>query len=109
MNQAGAGFRRTKRTATSEYARLLEFTQRHNALLLENKYLARSDYRRLIDDYANVDTFFTNLKIAKTTALNVYIINCLRNFSDPAGQPSQRFNWYWMPILSVATVLLGTC
>ncbi|MBR1927605.1 MAG: UvrD-helicase domain-containing protein [Bacteroidales bacterium] len=52
---------------TSEYARLLEFTRRLNALLLEDKYLARSDYRHIIDDYADVYTFFSNMKTAKTT------------------------------------------
>ncbi|MBO4670362.1 MAG: hypothetical protein J5640_00750, partial [Bacteroidales bacterium] len=43
---------------TPEYASLLQFTQRLNALLQDDKYLARSDYRQLIDDYAEVNTFF---------------------------------------------------
>lgn len=52
---------------TSEYASLLQFTQRLNSLLLEDKYLARSDYRQLIDDYSEVNTFFSNMRTAKTT------------------------------------------
>ena len=44
---------------TSEYASLLQFTNRRNELLLDDKYLARSDYRCLIDDYA--DTPFDNI------------------------------------------------
>ena len=52
---------------TPEYASLLQFTQHLNALLQADKYLARSDYRQLIDDYAEVNTFFTNMKTAKTT------------------------------------------
>ena len=51
---------------TQEYASLLLFTQRLNSLLLTDKYLARSDYRQLIDDYAETNTFFANLKTAKT-------------------------------------------
>lgn len=51
---------------TQEYASLLLFTQRLNSLLLADKYLARSDYRQLIDDYAETNTFFANLKTAKT-------------------------------------------
>ena len=80
----------TPSAPTSEYARLLEFTQQHNALLLEDKYLARSDYRRLIDDYADVNTFFTNMKTAKTTAYycqtngidTASIEAFLRNYAD---------------------------
>ena len=52
---------------TTEYASLLQFAQRLNALLQDDKYLARSDYRQLIDDYAEVNTFFANMKTAKTT------------------------------------------
>ncbi len=51
---------------TQEYASLLQFTQLLNSLLLADKYLARSDYRQLIDDYAETNTFFANLVTAKT-------------------------------------------
>ena len=56
--------------STQEFASLLQFTQRLNSLLLADKYLARSDYRQLIDDYAEINTFFANLKTAK--ALEYY-------------------------------------
>ena len=65
---------------TTEYASLLQFTQRLNDLLLDDKYLARSDYRCLIDDYAETNTFFTNLKTAKT--LSYY---CSANDIDGAS------------------------
>ena len=51
---------------TQEYASLLHFTQSFNSLLQADKYLARSDYRQMIDDYAEINTFFANLKTAKT-------------------------------------------
>ena len=65
---------------TQEYASLLQFTQRLNVLLKEEKYLARSDYRSLIDDYTDINTFFTNLKTAKT--LSYY---CSANCIDDAS------------------------
>ena len=65
---------------TQEYASLLQFTQRLNVLLKEEKYLARSDYRSLIDDYTDINTFFTNLKTAKT--LSYY---CSANGIDDAS------------------------
>lgn len=45
---------------TAEYARLLHFTQRLNSLLMDDRYLARSDYKQLIDEYADINTFFQN-------------------------------------------------
>ena len=54
---------------TAEYAQLLQFTQRLNALLLEDRYLARSDYKQLIDEYADINTFFQNQKTATTLGL----------------------------------------
>ena len=78
---------------TPEYASLLQFTQCLNALVLEDKYLARSDYRHLIDEYGDTYTFFTNLKTAKT--LNYYcsangiedtsVDGFLRNYADLAN------------------------
>ena len=54
---------------TAEYAQLLQFTQRLNSLLLEDRYLARSDYKQLIDEYADINTFFQNQKTATTLGL----------------------------------------
>ena len=78
---------------TQEYASLLHFTQSFNSLLQADKYLARSDYRQMIDDYAEINTFFANLKTAKT--LGYYcsangiqedaIESFLHNYSDLAN------------------------
>ena len=54
---------------TAEYAQLLQFTQRLNSLLLEDRYLARSDYKQLIDEYTDINTFFQNQKTATTLGL----------------------------------------
>ena len=54
---------------TAEYARLLQFTQRLNSLLLEDRYLARSDYKQIFDEYADINTFFQNQKTATTLDL----------------------------------------
>ena len=51
---------------TPEHASLIKFSRRLNDLLQDDRYLARSDYRGLINDYADTNTFFTNLKTAKT-------------------------------------------
>ena len=55
---------------TPEYVRLQEFTQRLNSLLLEDKFLARSDYRSLVEGVSDLAAFFENQKAAKT--LNYY-------------------------------------
>ena len=78
---------------TPEYESLLQFTQRLNSLLLEDKYLARSDYRQLIDVFAEVNTFFTNMKTAKTTRYycqangidTASVKAFLRNYADLAN------------------------
>ena len=75
---------------TSEYARLLQFTQRLNSLLQKDKYLARSDYKQLIDEYAEINTFFLNQKTATTLGLYcekfaipaASVEAFLRNYSD---------------------------
>ena len=77
---------------TPEYASLLQFTRRLNDLLQDDKYLARSDYRCLIDDYAEINTFFINLKKAKTLSYycsangidGASIKDFLRNYADLA-------------------------
>lgn len=50
----------------SEYGQLLEFLQCHNSLLQEDKYIARSDYVNMVEEYASINTFFRNQKTATT-------------------------------------------
>lgn len=51
---------------TEEYAKLKEFTQTLNSLLLADKFLARSDYLKFVEEYAYLRDFFQNQKTAKT-------------------------------------------
>ena len=44
----------------------MKFTQTLNTLLMSDKFLARSDYKRLVEDYAELNNFFQNQKAAKT-------------------------------------------
>jgi DNA helicase-4 len=75
---------------TPEYASLLQFTQLFNTLLLDDRFLARSDYRRLVEEYADTNRFFSNLKTAKTLDYycsangidGVSIEAFLRNYAD---------------------------
>ena len=53
---------------TKEFASIIDFTQALNSLLMADKFLARSDYKRLIEDYAELNLFFQNQKAAKTLA-----------------------------------------
>ena len=53
-----------------EITRLLQFNQRLSMLLQEDRYLARSDYRSLVEEYADINIFFQNQK--KATTLDVY-------------------------------------
>ncbi len=55
---------------TTEFGQLMQFIQQHNSLLSEDKYIARSDYLKLLEEYSNVNTFFLNQKTA--TTLNIY-------------------------------------
>ena len=81
---------------TLEYASLLAFTRDLNALLMLDKYLARSDYKRLKEDYRKLNDFFQNQKAAKT--LSYYCsANCvpgaevevfLQNYADIADLAS---------------------
>lgn len=57
-------------TTTKEHARLKTFTLSLKAILETDKYLARSDYRQIVDDYSELNNFFQNQKAAKT--LNYY-------------------------------------
>ena len=78
---------------TPEYASILQFVQRLDSLLMTDKYLARSDYRQLINDYAGTCTFFENLKTAKTLGYycsangiqEAFIETFLHNYSDLAN------------------------
>ena len=45
-------------TPTPEYVQLQEFTKALNDLLMSDKYLARSDYKRLLEEYAELNSFF---------------------------------------------------
>ncbi|MBP5538708.1 MAG: UvrD-helicase domain-containing protein, partial [Bacteroidales bacterium] len=64
-----------------------------SSLLNENRYIARSNYRQLIGDYAVTNTFFANLKTAKTLGYycsangiqEASIEAFLRNYSDLAN------------------------
>jgi len=80
-------------TPTKEYAELMKFTKRLTNLLIDDKYLARSDYRPLVDVFAETNTFFENLRTANT--LNYYcsdnglnescIETFLHNYADLAN------------------------
>ena len=75
---------------TPEYENLVAFTKALNSLLMSDKYLARSDYKSLVEDYAGLNIFFQNQKAAKT--LNYYcsangvpsaeVEAFLRNYAD---------------------------
>ena len=51
---------------TPEHEKLVAFTQSLNGLLMSDRYLARSDYKRLAVDYAELNNFFQNQMAAKT-------------------------------------------
>lgn len=55
---------------TAEYLKLLEFNKTIYNLLSSDKYLSRSDYRQLVDDFSELNRFFLNQQAAKT--LNYY-------------------------------------
>ena len=57
-------------TRTPEFQRLLNFSRALQSLLNKDRYIARRDYTPLVDDYVEINTFFTNLKSAK--ALEYY-------------------------------------
>ena len=78
---------------TREYAQLLKFTQALNSLLMSDKFLARSDYKRLVEDYAELNNFFQNQKAAKTLSYFCSVNGIpvaeveafLRNYADMAN------------------------
>lgn len=49
-------------SSTIEYDRVLKFLQCHDSLLQEDKYIARSDYVNMIEEYASINTFFSESK-----------------------------------------------
>ncbi|MBQ9185642.1 MAG: topoisomerase DNA-binding C4 zinc finger domain-containing protein [Bacteroidales bacterium] len=83
-------------TPTQEYAKLKQFTQTLNSLLMSDKFLARSDYRRLVEDYAELNNFFQNQKTAKTLGYycsangvpGAEVEAFLRNYTDIANLAS---------------------
>lgn len=81
---------------TQEYAKLKQFSQALNGLLMADQFLARSDYKRLVDDYAELNSFFQNQKAAKTLSyycsangvLGTEVEAFLRNYADMANLTS---------------------
>ena len=67
---------------TAEYARLLQFTQRLNSLLLEDRFLARSDYKQLID----------NLRVY---SLYPYFLS--KEYRDTAKKELKKVDWTKQP------------
>jgi hypothetical protein len=65
------------RTTTPEFDRLLAFGGALKRLLDEDKYLARSDYKPLTEEYADTQQFFENLQ--KSYLLSMY---CAENGLD---------------------------
>ena len=53
-------------TSTPEYSKMMQFTQAPKSLLMSGQFLARSDYRRMVEDYAELNNFFQNQKAEKT-------------------------------------------
>lgn len=53
---------RMKGSFPKEYRSLIEFIKKLGQLLEQDKYLARSDYRVLVEDFSETHTFFCNLK-----------------------------------------------
>jgi len=81
---------------TQEYAQLMAFTKALHALLMSDKYLARSDYKRLVENYAELNSFFQNQKAAKTLSYycsangvpGAEVETFLRNYTDIANLES---------------------
>lgn len=88
---------------TREYAQLKEFTQTLNALLMSDKYLARSDYKRLSEDYTELNSFFQNQKAAKTLSYycsangvpGAEVEAFLQNYADIANLESGSESIHW--------------
>ena len=62
---------------TAEYGRLMQFMNCLNLLLQDDKYIARSDYLTLIEEYEDVKIFFQNQKTATT----------IENYCEKYGVP----------------------
>lgn len=75
---------------TDEVSRLKKFTLSLNGLLQEDKFLARSEYKSLVEEYSDLVGFFANLKKAKsldyycnTNRVSIEIVEAfLRNLTD---------------------------
>ena len=55
-----------KNNVPSEYQKVLDFNQEFESLLSEDKFLARSDYKYLLEKYNYIYTFFDSTDRAKT-------------------------------------------
>ena len=63
--------------STPEFDRLLAFGGALMRLLNEDKYIARSDYKPIVEEYADIKTFFLNLQTA-----NLLGMYCEKNGLD---------------------------
>ncbi len=63
--------------STSEFDRLLAFGGELKRLLKEDRYIARSDYKPIVDEFSDVKTFFLNLQ-----ASNLLSMYCEKNGLD---------------------------
>lgn len=63
--------------STPEFERLLAFGADIQKLLKEDRYIARSDYKPIVDAYSDVRVFFTNLQ-----ATNLLTLYCQQNDLD---------------------------
>ena len=54
-----------------EYRQILKFNSILNSLLDEDRFIARSDYKQLVDEYASLPAFIETLK--KSKMLKTYV------------------------------------
>ena len=57
------------RTYTPEFQRLLDFGRALQSLLKEDRYIARSDYKPIVDAYDDIKSFFLNLQASNLLSL----------------------------------------
>lgn len=56
-------------TMTAEFQGLLDFGRALQSLLKEDRYIARSDYKPIVDAYADIKSFFLNLQASNLLSL----------------------------------------
>lgn len=88
---------RTTGSMTPEHKQLVEFYRELKALLAEDKFLAVSDYKEIVPKYADIYTFFSGQKRAKT--LTFY---CQQN--DLQEKWVERFLQYYVDIDDFKTI-----